>query len=368
MIYFLVNNDYHFVDTLIHCQELKEYDKTLIQIPHTLRVLERHPDFINIFTFDTPFQSLKSLFNLSKIKTTEKIIQGMLQPSKKDILFVYTEFEILNQFIIAYFKKKGARVYVIEDGGFPTYLTYSVHSDKRLPFKQFLKLLYMKYILQYRFLEYWFFNNMVFPQIKAKYIDAVLLYINVNITRSIKKYLIRKNTRQITTNSSSAILLNEKLYEIYCSKHEYMEILDDLLNGLSKQFDNIYFKFHPRETLTDQAWQKTILQKYDNVMIVTDEAPIEQLIDKYSAKYVFSFISAALLNLFPYGITPVYVYHLYPVLKKHPLFEQTTLLLENMGYTFLENINSSVEQVGFSNMSIETNQIELRDLANGTII
>lgn len=362
MIYFLVNNNYQLIDVYEQCQSLKSYEKSLIQIPHTLECIENKKDFKNIFTFYTPFKGAKNFFNIFKVKKKQKEIRLKLDIDKNDILFLYTEYEILNQYIINLFKKVGAKVYVIEDGGFPTYLTYGVRNEGGLTIKQNVKLLYLKYILGYRFVQFLKYNNIIFPQIDEKYIDGVLLYLDVDIVRNIKKFLLYKNQKKLKLNDSKAIFLNEKMYDYYCSKDEYRLILEDCMCQMTRKFTKVYFKFHPRETNENQKWQLKVLKQYSNVEIIEEKAPIENLLEKYDAKYVFSFLSAALLNISAMGTVPVYIYHLYDKISQNNIFRQIDLILKNADYKFI-NENYNVDNVGFSDK--QNNGITITDFLKG---
>lgn len=362
MIYFLVNNNYQMIDVYEHCKNLKNYEKSLIQIPHTLECIDKSKDFGNIFTFNTPFRGVKFFFNIFKVKKREKEILSKLDIDKSDILFVYTEYEILNQYIISLFKKADARVYIIEDGGFPTYLTYGVKSEGGLTLKENIKLFYLKYVLGHKFVEYLKYNNIVFPQINEKYIDGVLLYLDVDIVRNIKKFLIFKNQKKLILDENKAIFLNEKIYDYYCSKDEYSAILEDCILNMTKKFKKVYFKFHPRESNENREWQLEILRKHSNVEIIEEKTPIENVLGKYEAKYVFSFFSAALLNINAMGATPVYIYHLYDKISQNSVFKQVDLILNNANYTFIAE-NYEVVNVGFRNK--QNNNITIIDFLEG---
>lgn len=356
MIYFLVNNNYHMIDMYQHCENLKGYEKSLIQIPHTLDTINSHDAFLKVYTFETPFKGLKNLFNLIKIKKIEKNIIVSLKIASSDVLFVYTEYEVLNQFIIRLFKKAGAKVYIIEDGGFPTYLSYAVKNDSKLPIKKRIKLLYFKYILGYRFLEYLYYNKIVFPQINEKYIDGVLLYLDISIIRNIKKYILIKPIKEFILDEKKGIFLNEKMYEHYCTKQQYELILDNILYNMSNKFQIVYFKFHPRESTENRKWQTEIIKKYTNVHIIEENLPVEKLLEKYNAKYIFSFLSAALLNLNAMGAVPVYMYHLYSEISSNNVFKQINLILKSTKYNFL-NSYENIESVGFKVNEEEDNKI-----------
>lgn len=68
MIYFLVNNNYHMIDVYEHCANIKDYEKSLIQIPHTLECIDEDENFRNIYTFKSLLNGDKSFFHFFKIK------------------------------------------------------------------------------------------------------------------------------------------------------------------------------------------------------------------------------------------------------------------------------------------------------------
>ena len=359
MIYFLVNNNYHLIDVYEHCNNLKDYKKCLIQIPHTLDTIDNNKNFVDIFTYKTPFEGVKNFFNIFNIKKIERQIKKKLIINKDDILFVYTEFEILNQYIISLFKKAGARIYILNEG-FATYLTYGVKSESNLPIKYKMKLFYTKYIIGYNFVKYLYYNNLVFPQIADKYIDGVLLYLNVNILRNISKTVITKNTRKLVLNEKKAIFLNEMMYKYYCSNEEYKDILDDILFRISTSFEEVYFKFHPRETEENRKWQIEIINKFDNIQIIKENLPFENLLYKYNSKYIYSYFSAALFNVNAMGAIPVYIAHLYENISQNDIVQQINTILENSGYKFINKTFDNIEYVGFKS-KLEDNSKSIKD-------
>ena len=349
MTYFLINNNYHLIDLSLHYTIMQNKDISLIQIPHTLEVLGEDDRFRNIYTFQTPFKELKNYFNPFKVKQSEKEINNQLNLSKNDTLFVYTEYELLNQYIIAKFKNCGAKVYVIEEG-FMTYNTYSISSDNKLNLKMKIKLFYLKYILSYEYVEFLFFNNIVFPQINEKYIDGILLYFDVPISRNIQKYMIKKVKNKIFLDETKTIFLNEKMYDYYCTKDEHEVILHDILLNLSKLFLNVYFKFHPSETEKNINWQLEIIEHYPNIIIIKDKSPIEDILEQYNAKYIFSYFSVALLNVYAMNATPIYIFHKYKVFSNSVVLNNVQNILKSFGYNFLKNYEEFSE-VGFKSIS-----------------
>lgn len=346
MIYFLVNNNYHMLDVNEHCKELVEYKKSLIQIPHTLDIITSNESFVNILTYETTFTGILNFFNIYKVKEKEREIKKSLNITSDDILFVYTEYEVLNQYIIYLFKKANAKVYIIEDGGFPTYLTFSVKNDDKLSFKQSVKKIYLNYFLGYDFVEFLKYNNIVFPLINEKFIDGVLLYLDVDIIRNIKKFIISKNQNKLSLDDDIAIFLNEDMYSHYCTKEEYIKILENILLNMSKKFKKVYFKFHPRETAENKQWQLKVINQLSKITVIEENMPVEILLEKYNAKYIFSFLSAALLNVNAMGVVPIYIYHLYPDISNNSVFKYISLILNKANYKFMK-ADFNINNVGF---------------------
>ncbi|MDY0193879.1 MAG: glycosyltransferase [Aliarcobacter butzleri] len=317
----------------------------------------------NIFTFETPFKGVRNFLNIFKVKKLEKKIENNLNINKEDILFVYTEYEVLNQYMISLFKKAGARVYVIEDGGFPTYLTYGVTNEGGLTVKEKIKMFYVKYVHGYKFVEFLKYNNIIFPQINEKYIDGVLVYLDVSIVRKIKKVLISKNQKAFYLDNNKAIFLNETMYDYYCSKAEYKVILNDVLSKMTQKFGKVYFKFHPRETEDNKIWQLKIVNSFQDIEVINDTSPIEYLLERYNTKYVFSFLSAALLNVNAMGAIPVYIYHLYDIISKNSVFKQIDLILKNTNYNFIDK-NYNVDKIGFGRIIDCDESSTLKDFIN----
>jgi len=363
LIYFLVNNNYHLIDVYNHSEGLKDYEKSLIQIPHTLECVNENKHFKNIYTFETPFKGLKNYFNIFKVKKKERDILKQLNINENDILFVYTEYEILNQYIMKLFKDVVAKVYVIEDGGFPTYLTYGVKNEGKLSFKEKIQLFYLKYIIGYKFVKFLKYNNVVFPQINEKYIDGVLLYLDVNIIRNVKKFLISKSQKKLNLDENKAVFLNEKMYDYYCSKEDYVTILDDCISKMTQKFAKVYFKFHPRETYDNKKWQLEVLNRYPTVKIIEENTAIEYLLEKYDTKYIFSFLSAALLNVNSMNAVPVYIYHFYNIFSEKNIFKQIDLILKNADYKFIDEFYN-VDKIGFNKMLNNIDCIFLKNFIN----
>ena len=362
MIYFLVNNEYHLLDVYDHCNQISDLDKSLIIIPHNFnydnRKISEKTNFTTIYRYKSPFRGW-GFFNIFKIRRVCQQIEKELFICKNDVLFVYTEYEILNQYIIKIFKKKGAMIYVIEDGGLPTYLTFNIDNDGSFSLKEMIKLFFVNRILKWDHVRFLKYNEIIFPQIEDKYLDGVLLYFKLTIRRNINTYFILKDVEKLALDEESAIFLNERIYDYYCSKEEYLSLLGDALRKITGKFRKVYFKFHPREHEEDQLWQLHVINKYP-VEIINDPKPFEVLLDNLKTRYVFSFLSAALLNSYFYGAIPVYIYHHYEILRKNKIFCDIDKLLMSLGYRYIDVNYDNINEIGFQPGNGNDKEVEFK--------
>ena len=337
MIYFLINNNFHLIDAEKHLEDLKESKTALIKIPHKLTITSQHV-FDREMEFPNLITNLKDHFNLLRIFSIHRKIRSELkniQPN--DILLFYTEYEFLTHYIINIFKKKKAKVILIEEG-FPTYITFSSLPDTNLPLKKKFLNTYLKYILGYRYSKMVSLSDRPTSIIDDKQIDKILLYTKINIKRNIETGFL--STKQILFDSpreDTVLFLNEGLYGFYVSMEIYLDMIDDILKKLSSHFEHIYFKFHPREKDKDKILTETIIKKYPKTKIITDNTPVELMINEIGAKYITSFSSQTLLYLSNSNCFLLYIFHLYPELMKHKGYMSIKNMLDQMNYNFMND-------------------------------
>lgn len=348
MLYFLINNNYHLYDVRLHLSNLTDESVGLIQIPHKLDIVSDDTAFVNIEVFDKLLRSGGDYVNFIRSKRLRNEIHRKISVKAGDVLFVYTEYELLNQCIIEHFKMSGALVYLMEEG-FATYTTFLLPSDRIPLFSERVKLFLVRQLLGYKQTKFLYLNNMSFPQIEDSYIDGVVLYRDVEVIRKINKIVIAKSVEQILCdNNESVIFLNEKMYDHYLPFNEYLVMLRDILINLSKYYNKVYFKFHPRENLERQNQVLPIISGIAGLELIKDDTAIENIITRINTKNIASFFSAALLNLYDAGLNPIYVFHKYDILMKQNMFIKVKKILLELGYNFFEDwTDLSNEFVGF---------------------
>ncbi len=358
MIYFLVNNNFHLIDVEHHLKDLKEFKTGLIKIPHNLTLTtEKKFDFQ--IEFKKPISNLKDHFKIYKFyKTHQKIKNKFKDIKPTDTLVIYTEYEYLNHYIIKIFKKINAKVILIEEG-FPTYLTFSILPDSKLPLKKIILSWYLKNILRYNTSNIKSINKIQNTQVNDNQIDLILLYNNINIKRKIKSGVLHTSNKIYDNlNENKIIFLNEGIYWYYVNIEEYKKIINDILDNLSNNFENVYFKFHPREKEIEKNITRNIIKNYSNIQIIEENSPVELMISKIGAKYIASFLSQTNLYISNSNCISIYLFHLYPEIMKNIAFQSVKNVIDEMNYSFLNDWSEiKNEKIGFTKIKEEANSL-----------
>ena len=343
MIYFIVNNNYHVVDFDGHLARLQKNEVSLIEIPHALDMNARTD--IKRFTYIRARKNGLVAQILNFLSNVRQINQE-IHPAKGDFLFMYTEYEILNQYMAYRFKKFCANVYLIEDGGFGTYVPFRLTVSESLTLKEWIKRELYRLLPGLSRMRLHKLNGHIFPWMVDENIDGVCTYEHVALKRQIKTILLQRNHKTpITLIPSRTVFLNEPIYGVYQSTEEYISGLRQIMEALCGKFDEVFFKFHPRETV---EWrikiQSHVLSRYPKLIIMEENSAVEILVDKYRPAVASSYFCSALLSLSDRGVEPLYLYHLLPTLKDQLIFREVTVILNELGYNFVHDfcdINSN---------------------------
>lgn len=336
MIYFLVNNGYQYFDVEAHLK--LGIKASLIIIPHKIDDYDK-TRFKGTYHFETPWKSRRWML-IWPVRQLIRKINTSLFPASGDILFCYTEYEPVNQYVMARFKAAGAQVYLIEDGGVASYIANICTQPDPLTLKEIFLQFWTRYAITSPNYHSFKIGGEVFPRINDDAIDALLYYKPVLVARTIRRILISRPTQQIETQSNTLLFLNQPLYESYETPKRYLEVLKKVICGLAPQFKNIYFKFHPRDS---QAWreriQTCVRSACPRAIIVQEDHPVEFVIKEYSPKFVASFFSSALMGLTEMGIEPLFLYRLLDLNQSRPL---TTLdkILTELSYEFPDDFEA----------------------------
>ncbi|MCD4498932.1 alpha-2,8-polysialyltransferase family protein [Chromobacterium vaccinii] len=341
MLYVLVNNDYqlhalrrHGIAELGHGSGV-----SLIAVPHALSLPNDMADFEAVHRFDTPQGRVGLLRMLWRYRVLGHDVARVLNPRPSDTLLFFTEVEWLNQIIVQYFHNHGARVVMLEDGGFATYIPMSVPDSERLTLRERCIQLAFRLVPGLGRSRLFKVNGQVFPRLPNGVIDVVALYKDVRLHRDISTCcVLRPARKRCEIRRGSVVFLNERMYDHYQTDEAYIAGLCRLMRMLTDGYETVYFKFHPREP---QGWVvrigELLAREFPSVRVIDRAGTIEEMILDYRPEALASYFSAGLLSIEYEGIEPLYLYHLLDDLVEQPVFVIASRILRIWGYHFADD-------------------------------
>lgn len=366
MVYVLINNNYHLDDFEKFRSQLNYGDVTLITVPHTLNSVDkRYGLFADVFTFESPFKGIKSSFKYTHIVNTLREVKRKIKPVEKDQLIFFTDFEILNQYIVSIFKAANARVIMLEDA--MATVTVGNMDFTKLPFKDSIQKWMLKNVYGLSFLNFIAEkNSSSLPVMEDKYIDAIGLSILSPLKRKIPVHQLSVTENKINDlKKGSVLFINQDIYNFdNISFESYLEFVKKILTVLAENFEEVYFKFHPRETEEVRNRIKSLTDALDSVVLITEfKVPVERQVEQLRPGYSVSFYSNSLKSLYFKGIEPFFIYHLIPGLKDSAVGHMMTNYLQHVNYQFIEKIEEMAP--GYkSGIEIANSSVALEHLLN----
>jgi hypothetical protein len=339
MLYALVNNNYQLRALLRHFSECRARlaQATLLAVPHTLALESAHEAFGNVVVFETPLGRQAMPWLIHRYYTASREVEQQIAPRPEDVLLFFTEVEWLNHIVVQHFKAKGAKVVMLEDGGFGTYIPMAQPASESLTLRDRFILAGFRTVPALRQSRIFKVNKLLFPRLPDSAIDTIALYRDVPIHRDTPVRRVAQPAKKpCAVRRGSVIFLNEPLYDYYQTRESYLAGLTTLLEGLCKGFATVHFKFHPRES---QPWREEITglieSRFPEISIIDSNVAIEEIITKYWPEVLASYFSSALLGIEYEGIEPMYLYHLLDDLADQSVFSTATRILRSWGYRFV---------------------------------
>ena len=312
MIYYIINNDFHIENVQNHISLSNELDFTIIRIPYSLNS-DCKSFAENIITIETPFRERKKFWN-PKFFYAAKARIDKIPFKEEDLIIFLIEYDPLNQYIVYKSKEKGATIHLLEEG-ISFYAIYLHDNKLTKSIKYLLKLVYLRYVIGFHFFKYVALGNMNFPQIKDKYIDKILLYFNVEVSRDINVEIISNNVIGYDDlKKDTAVFLSQPLYDSYMSLASYIKHVSYQLDKIVCNYNLVYFKFHPRES---DSFKNLIKLRFFNKVIFIDNQNLENFIEEYKPLVAFSFFSDALYRLKSLGLKVRFLYREVDELKNN---------------------------------------------------
>ena len=342
MIYFVANNGYHLYDIALHLEGPKSQPVTLILVPHSIDEKTVPRSVHRIISIERiPFEKgrLRALLYALRLPG---IIRRQIEPRRGDVVFMYTEYELANQIIACVFRQAAVPVYLIEDGGFGTYLPFRHAGSEPLTFREVLQQSYERFMPGLRKSRIHKVNGERFRAMDDGLLSGMLLYRNVQIKRNIPQHIIARPASHSADpgRSNNVLFLNEPIYQHYQPFAEYQLDLVKVMSILGKQFPRVYFKFHPREGGAVRDRIRAALAQFKSIEYWPTDLPVEFSVGNVSVGFACSYISTALLNLCQRSIEPIFIYRLLPSLRDKPIFVRATEMLQELGYQFPDDWNA----------------------------
>lgn len=339
MIYFLVNNSYHYFDVKCHLSD--EVFPNIINVPHNIS-LNKTDEVNKIFTIQSPFKSKKWMLILPVLGVVYKI-NKLFKPTKDDVLFFYTEYDPVNNYIVHKFKKAGAKIFLIEDGGVAGYVNNRLNMDIRVKLKNRFKELFIWLFFERTKVRIRDIDSLSKMQLTDNYIDGLIYYKPITSNRDINIHILKRNRIKIHNTENHIIFFDQQWKYFYETYDKYIIDLIDILRSHTNNFIKVYFKFHPREKEENIKRIMNDISKANlAVNYIRSKEPIEVIINKYNIKFSSSICTSALLTLTEIGVQPIF---LYKILKfESKVIKIMDIILKELGYKFifnLEDINLS---------------------------
>ncbi len=348
MIYFIVNNNLHYIWSRAILEKISkintEEDFSLIRFEPSALTMAEHDDiYENVYRSQGFFTSFWQLLNPIYMYKVKQNIKRIIF-KKDDIVFLFTEYEIGNHYIVKRAKRKGAKVFIIDEG----IGTYIINNYPYVFRGSSLKQRIIDYIIRYAIGFYdsrrlTGTNLLYFPRLDDKYYDGYILFYNFPLERSMPKVYVRfPGLKEELKNrdSNSILILGQGLNDFYLDDKEYIDSLLAILEVAAKSFRYVYFKFHHCEIkYLDRPEFKKLRKRLKEleIKIIDFDKPVavENMISTldHRPKFVVSYFSTALLNLFAVGCQPIFACHLLE--KKCVDFEVVRTLLESVNYNFV---------------------------------
>jgi len=350
MIYFFVHNNLHYTWAEAIRREIQGIDSHacfgLIKfVPSALTKSDLDGHYQKVFESKGLFGGFWSLLNVFEQNRIKRHLDE-LEFDKNDIIFAFTEYEIATHYIIRKAKKAGSKVYIFDEG-IGTYIlnNYPVLSQGD-SVKQRVIHYAIKYVNGFHHTQRLTGNQkLYFPRLDDSFYDGYVLFYCFPFQRTLPLYRVAFPARQqkyMNLDPHSVLILGQALYNYCLTMDEYMASLKSVIDASNKSFRHIYFKFHHSalpllKTSLFVDLTHYMQSKGVNVIDFNEPIYVEDLVDQldFPPKFIVSYFSTALLNLFARGCEPIFICNL----LEHKDIDLMVVkrLLESAHYRFIKS-------------------------------
>jgi hypothetical protein len=314
-ICFIINNSPHFYN-------LNKLKKKIILKGHPL---SSGGGYKNIKLY---FKSLNHYFNIKKI----------INFNKNDKLYILSEYEINNSILARENKKKGGCNFLIAEsiGFYFNHHKYYQKNQKNFFYLRVLNLIFS--ILNLPITSRKGQEGLMYLSIKNHLINKIYSRFDIKIIRNlpIENYIcVSKNI--MANNKTKNIMIFTSNFECFGFQKEEIELVKAAINLCSKKFNKVLVKIHPQDYILKnniyRVYKKINLK---NVEVVDNRLTPLEAIKKYKCEYCCGSISTSLFDALDYGCKTFFLFHL---LKQIEELKVSKLILNQLGYKFISNLN-----------------------------
>ena len=264
-----------------------------------------------------------------------------LNNKNKNIYFISPlepEFSFIKYFKNREMLDKYYPIFIIIDEGFGTYLNNDLWkkiAENDLTDNFFGKFKYRASSTIYSFLKGKITKK---TALENRYIFEKKggLKINKEVVDSYKKILkIKTNLRENTINKRTILIITQPFSEYnQITLSQELNILDKLSKFIAKRGFRLLLKPHPRETPDKYS-------KLDNIEIIVNNSPVEDILRDINPNYVIGYTSTALINanLF-YDINTISIAKILIRISDDKLLNTTTTEFIKLTNNFIKFINT----------------------------
>jgi len=314
-------------------------------LPSALTMTQDDSLYRNIYASLGLFGSFWQLLDW-KLEADIKKYLGDIPFGRGDIVFLFTEYEIANHFLVQRAKARGAKVFIVDEG----IGTYIINNYPRVSKGSSLKQRIIGEVIRHgqgfhKSQRLTGNGTLYFPRLADEYYDGYLLFYRFPIRRDIPQVHVEMpgmGEPIPNLDRDAVILLGEGLHGYHMNEGDYIRSLKMLAQAAARSFKHVYFKFHHCELkVLDRPLfrdlQKQVRDLGINIIDFDKPVPVETLVPQldFPPRFVVGYFSTALLNLFAAGCEPIFTCHL--IKDKNFDFFVVEGLLDSIGYHLISS-------------------------------
>lgn len=324
MDYFLINHKYHlsFLNDYFPSEMLKN---SVVLVNGYLLTNDdiATSEFGSVVSLVTDKSGYGVLRSSEKIRLDLEVNRGLLKEVKGgDTLYIFTEMDFVNMWVIQFFHQHQCHVNLMEDGTYTaSYYPIQKHQFEAYKFARFVvKQMVLYKMKQFVFgidgIRYLFAGRDVIMKLPDAYYDKIFITCNYEVGRNIQPEVVRKIKPHVSPPDfeEGAGYLFNSLHYYDVTLEKYLDILDRTLTHIrdAYQLNRLIFIFHPRESSIHRNLIRKVLARYPYVSIAPEQKDTRSIVSSHTVEYHFAYISGAITEYDAYADKSIYLIREFP--------------------------------------------------------